>query len=451
MESEVKIEAARAALREALARRDVDALRQLLARAHPHGLAPVLPDLDVGELALLLRLLGHQEVAQLVAELHPAAAATLLRRLSRVQAADILEEMEPDDATDVLEALPVVEAEDVLRRVAPDEAEAIRQLLRYRPESAGGVMTPRFTALPPDVAVAEALRRVRRLAADREVIYYVYVTDATGHLLGVVSLRDLMLAPPQARLADVMVRDVVAVPVDADREVAARLLRQHHLLALPVVDAQRRVLGIVTADDVAEVVEEETTEDVERLGGAEPLEEPYLLAGVSRVVRKRVGWLLLLFVAEAYTGTVLRFYEDELARVVALAFFVPLLIGTGGNVGSQVTTTLVRALAVGEVGFQHLGRVLWKELRVALVLGAVMGIAAYVRSWTLGVAELGLVVGATACAVVVWATVVAVFLPLLLRRLGIDPAVVSAPLITTLVDGTGLVIYFTIARLLLGL
>ncbi|HEY8477556.1 MAG TPA: magnesium transporter, partial [Chloroflexota bacterium] len=339
----------------------------------------------------------------------------------------------------------------ILRRMAPEEARYIRELMRYRPESAGGIMTPEFVALSPEITAETALRTIRRLAAEKEVIYYVYVTDERDRLLGVLSLRDLVLARPSTRVGDLMLRDVVKVPVDADQEEVARLIREHHLLAVPVVDPEQRLLGIVTSDDVADVLEEETTEDVERLGGSQPLEEPYITARVRHIVRKRVGWLLLLFVAQTYTSSVLHAFEDELAAAVALAFFIPLLIGTGGNVGSQITTTLVRAMAVGEVTFAHVLRVLSKELLVGAILGVVMAVATYIRAWTMGLLELGIVVAATAFWIVLWAAFVATVLPLLLRRLGLDPAVVSTPLITTLVDGTGLVIYFTIARLLLGL
>jgi magnesium transporter len=237
----------------------------------------------------------------------------------------------------------------------------------------------------------------------------------------------------------------------ADRA-SRRLLDQHHLIALPVVDEHDRLLGIITADDAAEVLLEEAGEDIERLGGSQPLEEPYLRASVLHLFRKRVLWLLVLFAAEAYTGTVLRHFEQTLSEMVSLAFFIPLLIGSGGNTGSQTATTLVRAMGVGEVDFEDLSRVLKRELIVGLLLGVVMAVATYLRSWTLGVGwEVGPVVAVTALCIVIWAAVVGAVLPLVLHRLRIDPAVVSAPFISTLVDGTGLFMYFTVARLMLHL
>jgi magnesium transporter len=249
-----------------------------------------------------------------------------------------------------------------------------------------------------------------------------------------------------------MAPSTVRVRADADQEVAARLLTDRNLLALPVVDDADRLLGIITEDDVADVLEAEATEDIERLGGSEPLNVPYRSSSVLLLVRKRVVWLLLLFVAEAYTGTVLRDFEGELSQVVALAFFIPLLIGTGGNMGSQTVTLIVRAMALGEVSMRDVGWIVFKELRVGMILGAVMAVVAFGRAALLGVGvDIGGVVALTILAICLWSAVVAAALPLLLRALRVDPAVVSAPLITTLVDGTGLVIYFEIARLLLRL
>ncbi|MFC6667403.1 magnesium transporter [Deinococcus radiopugnans] len=240
--------------------------------------------------------------------------------------------------------------------------------------------------------------------------------------------------------------------VDTDQEVAARLLVRLDLLALPVLDAQGHLVGILTEDDVADVLEEEATEDFERLGGSQPLEMPYRRAGATLLFRKRLPWLLALFVAEAYTGNVMRYFEDTLEQVVALAFFIPLLLGTGGNVGSQITTTLVRAMAVDDLGLRDLRWILGKEFAVGLLIGVVMAVIAFGRAWMLGVGmDVGTVVALAIAAITIWSSVVAAALPLALRRLRFDPTVVSAPFITTLVDGTGLVIYFLIARSVLGL
>jgi magnesium transporter len=412
-----------------------------------------LTELPPDELALVLAGLTDESLADVLAELDPFDAARLLGTLSRAQAADVLEEMDPDDAADVVGELEANEAEAILDEMEPADASELRGLLAYPPASAAGIMTPEFVAVSPFLTVDEALAQLGRVAEEAETIYYVYVTEPrTGRLLGVLSLRNLVLSPRWKLISQLMDTGVTRVRADADRETAARLLDKHNYLALPVVDADNRLLGIITADDAADVLLDEAGEDIERLGGSAPLEEPYLRASIGHLYRKRVIWLLVLFVAEAYTGTVLRHFESTLSEMVSLAFFVPLLIGTGGNVGSQTVTTLVRAMGVGEVDVHDLPRIVRRELIVGGLLGLTMGAATYVRAWTLGVGlEIGPVVAVTALFVVIWAALVAGILPLVLRRLKIDPAVVSAPLITTLVDGTGLFIYFTIAQMMLGL
>ncbi|HEV8638457.1 MAG TPA: magnesium transporter [Chloroflexota bacterium] len=441
----------RASVRAALERRDAGQLR-FWAEHRLIELADLLAALDEGQTATAAELLGDELTAEVVAELDPGEAADVLERLDPADAADVLEEMAPDDAADVVEELGESEAADVLAAMESADATALRGILAYPEDTAGHLMTPEFVAVRPDWTVERAIAEMRRQADEAEVVYYVYVTDDAGHLLGVLSLRDLFRARSAQPVTTVMVPSAVRVLATADQEEVARLFRGTRFLALPVVDDQDRLLGIVTVDDVQDVIAEEAAEDMERLGGSQPLDDPYLRAGVFQIVRKRVVWLLLLFAAEAYTGSVLRAFGDELQAVVALAFFIPLLIGTGGNVGSQTITTIIRAMGADEVRWDDLGRVFWKELRVSAVLGTVMATTALARAWTLAVPlRVGTVVALAACAIVLWAGMVAAVLPLVLRRLRIDPAVVSAPMITTLVDGTGLVIYFELARYVLAL
>lgn len=388
----------------------------------------------------------------MVAELDPGEAAEVLERLAPADAADVLEEMDPDDAADVVEELEDDEAESVLGEMAAVEATEIRELMAYPPDSAGGIMTPEFVAVRPTLTVEQAVAEIRRVADEAETIHYVYVVDDARHLVGVLSLRDLLLARSWQPVTAVMVEHVDHVLVTADQEEVARLFRDRRYTALPVTDDGGRMLGIITVDDVGEVIEEETTEDIERLGGSQPLDEPYLRAGVWQIVRKRVGWLAFLLVAQAYTASVMAEFSDALQQVVALGFFVPMLIGMGGNVGSQTVTMLIRAIGVGDVEWGDLGQVLWKEARVAAVLALVLSVGMLLRAQLLGVAvDVAMVVGISAGFIVLWAGLVSSLLPLVLRRLGVDPAVVSAPLITTLVDGTGLFIYFELARYLLRL
>jgi magnesium transporter len=442
----------RAVLRAALS--DGHAPDLTVLRAAPREeLTQALAELSPTELGLLVTRLGDEALADIVAELDAFDAARLLGKLGRAQAADVLEEMDPDDAADVMGELRPHEAEAILHEMEQEEAEDVRELLTYPPESAAGIMTPDFVAVAPYLTADEALEQLGRVAEEAETIYYVYVTDpATRQLLGVLSLRSLVLSPRWKLVSQLMYPDVTRVRADADQEEAARLLDKNNYLALPVVDEQNRLLGIITADDAADVLLEEAGEDIERLGGSQPLEEPYLRASIFHLFRKRVLWLLVLFVGGAFTGSVLNHFEETLDRVVALTFFIPLLIGIGGNVGSQTVTTLVRAMGVGEVQFRDLVRVFWREAAVGLLLGLVMGLVTFSRAVILGVGpEIGPVVAVTALFIVVWAAMVGAVLPLILHRLRVDPAVVSAPFISTLVDGTGLFLYFTIARMMLGI
>ena len=414
--------------------------------------ADLVPQLEPNEVAVLLQWLPDDEIPALLEELPPAEAARILRTLSAPEAATLLEEMDPDDAADVVEQLPSRDANEILVRMRPEEAAEIRGLSLYPPDSAGGIMTPAFVAVTRDATATEAIAAIRNLVDEAETVNYVYVVDDERRLLGVLSLYRLLLSRPDNPVVELMAPTTVRVRANADQEVAARLLTDRNLLAIPVVDDDDHLLGIITEDDVADVLQAEATEDIERLGGSQPLNVPYRLSSVPLLVRKRVVWLLVLFVAEAYTGTVLRNFEVELGTVVALGFFIPLLIGTGGNIGSQTVTLIVRAMAIGEITLRDIGWIVFKELRVGLIMGVAMGAIGFAQAALLGVgSEVGLVVALTLVAISAWSATVAAALPLILRWLRVDPAVVSAPFITTLVDGTGLIIYFEIARAVLSL
>jgi magnesium transporter len=426
--------------------------------ASPSVLAEAIADLEPDDLRQVLSALGSERSADVVAELHPDEAVDLIQQLPQADAADVLEAMDPDDAADVVAELrdeDAPAAERLLAEMEADEAEDVRQLLAYPPDTAGGIMTTDLLAVPVTATVQEAVQLLRAPGEDElphESASYLYVTEPDGRLVGVLPWHRLVRAGERVLLRALLEPQMITVQVTADQETVANVVHEHRLISVPVVDEVGKLVGIVTADDVADVVEEETTEDIERLGGSQPLEEPYLRAGPFTLARKRVGWLLLLFVGATYTGSVLNHFENELEEVVALAFFIPLLIGTGGNVGSQTVMTVIRAMAVGEVEFNDLFRVWRKEALTSLLLGTLIAAAGALRAWLLGVdVNMVLTVAVTAGVIVVWSATVAAILPLVLRRLGIDPAVVSAPLITTVVDGTGLFLYFEIARRLLNL
>ncbi|HVB64847.1 MAG TPA: magnesium transporter [Nitrolancea sp.] len=442
-----------ATLETALESHDAQAAAAALRELTQSGeLTDRMTRLTLVEARRLAEVLGDEALGDLLGELEPGDAAAILNQLAAVDAADVLESMEPDEAADVVGAIGRDRADEILFEMEPIEAEELRGLLLYPPDTAGGRMTPAFVSVAPDLTARQTILALQRLSEQAETISYVYVTDGDDHLLGVLSLRVLVLSPPEKPIAQLLNPDVVRVPVLADQEDAAHILTERGLLAVPVVDDENHLLGIITVDDVADILRQETTEDIERLGGSEPLDEPYLRASPILLWRKRVGWLLALFLAEAYTGTVLRHYQGEVEAVVALSFFIPLLIGTGGNVGSQVVTTIVRAMAVGDVRFSDVFRIVRKELLTGIMLGAVMAAATFVRAMTLSVGiDVGLTVAIAVSAIVIWAAVVGAVLPLILRKLRVDPAVVSAPFISTLVDGTGLMIYFTVARIVLHL
>ncbi|MEA2584307.1 MAG: magnesium transporter, partial [Thermomicrobiales bacterium] len=343
--------------------------------------------------------------------------------------------------------------EGILVQMEPAEAAEIRELMSYPPDTAGGIMTPAFVAVSPDLRADQTVAALRRVAEEAETVNYVYVTDPDEHLLGVLSLHKLVLTRPETPVRDLMFRDPVTVRVDTDQEAAARILTERDLLALPVVDFDGRLVGIITADDVADVLEEEATEDIERLGGSQPLDEPYLRASPTLLFRKRIVWLLVLFCAQFVTVSILGHYEGLIAQATILALFIPILTGTGGNVGSQTVTTIIRAMALGEAAPRHVFRILRKELATGLALGTVMACLMFLRALLTedGTVEVALTVAVAVLAITVWAATVGAVLPLVLSKFKVDPAVVSAPFISSLVDGTGLIIFFLLAQAILNL
>jgi len=377
----------------------------------------------------------------------------ILEKLDPSRAAQIIEGLSADERTDVIQQMGLTERRRVLARVGDETKAELEHLLQYPEHTAGGIMTTEFVRLDPLMNVGDALKHIRSVARDKESIYACYVLEPkTGGLLGAVSLRDLVMAEMNQPITEVMRRKPITVQTSDDQETVAHRIAKYNLLAVPVLEADGSVVGFVTVDDVIDVLIEEQTEDILRMAAVEPgaLDKPYFDNPVFRVVRKRIGWLLLLFVAETFTGTVLRFYESELAAVVALSFFIPLLIGTGGNAGSQTVTTIIRSIAIGEIRLKDAWRVLTREMSTGVIIGILIGGVAFGRALLWGTTlPLALTVAITVLAICTWSTTVGSLIPLAAERFGVDPAVLSAPLITTLVDATGLIIYFTIAKLIL--
>ena len=421
---------------------------------HAADLADVAESLPVEQVKILLRVLPPDRAADVLEYLDEELRGELLEEMSAAQAAKLVSEMTPDDRVDFLEELEEERTREILAEIPAEARRETEKLLTYAPDTAGGLMTTEFVQVPETMTVDEALASVRRIAraGRREAMHNIYVTDPRGVLHGVMSLRELLAAPEGARVADVAWEEVVSVPPSTDRADVARKTTEYDLVAVPVVDDAGRVIGVVTVDDVIDAIVEEQTEDVQKLGAVQPLEEPYFQAGFWSIARKRGGWLILLFIEEMFTGTALRHYEATLASAIALTFFIPLIISSGGNSGSQSATLITRALAVGDVEMRDALRVFGREFGQGLVLGAFLGAIGFGRAlmWGNGT-DVAWVVAFTLLFVVVTGTIVGAMLPLLFTRVGFDPAIASSPFVASLVDVAGIIIYFNIAIHVLGL
>ncbi len=438
-----------AQIQKALEKNDVNSAMQILDALRTQDQAEVFYELEDEEKRTLLPFLDPSVSADILEELEDEEVAELFSSLDSESAIRIVDEMDPDEAADLLGDISDEQAAEILAGM--ENPEEVRPLLLHPDDSAGGLMTSEFIALRVKMTAADAIEVLRTYKPDSEDIYYLFIVDANDILSGVVGLRDLITSDPHLRLGEIMDPQVVAVTAGTDQEECARLISKYNLLALPVVTENRKLIGVITVDDVIDVMEEETTEDFQRLGGAEPLDQSYLKTGIWTIAKKRIGWLMLLFITGSLTGTVMRMFENELATVVALSYFIPLLIGTGGNAGSQTTSTIIRALSIGDIDISDALFSLWHELRVGLLLGLGMAVFAYIRAITWGTSPgLAVAVALSIIAIVVWANMSGAVLPLLAARLKIDPTVVSGPLMSTLVDATGLFIYFTIARAVIG-
>jgi magnesium transporter len=371
-----------------------------------------------------------------------------------------MRQLPPDDAADVLQTTTPDLREALLRLLDEPTRREVSALLTYAEDEAGGLMSPRYVRLRPDMSVDEAIKYLRRAARERaETIYYIYVLDAEQRLIGVVSFRELFGAADERTVRDVMRADVLSVREDLDQEAVANLMAKADLMALPVVDSEGRIKGIVTVDDIVDVVREEATEDIQKIGGSAALDAPYLEVGVLDLVRKRAVWLTVLFLGQLLTATAMAYYEDAIARAVVLALFIPLIISSGGNSGSQASTLVIRALAVGEVRLRDWWRVFVRELGTSFLLGLILGTIGLLRVVLWPSREqafgehfvlIGFTVAVSLVWIVVWGSIAGSMLPFALRRLGFDPASASAPFVATMVDVTGLVIYFSVATAMLS-
>ena len=441
-------------LKELIARRDLHALRDALREFPAAEIAEILIELKPGDEAVLLRILPH-DVANEVFELLPVEdQEQLLQALGNEDVARILNEMAPDDRTALLEELPAAATQKLLALLTPAQRKIASDLLGYPPGSVGRRMTPDYVAIQSAWNVADVLSHLRRFGRERETLNQLYVVDDHGRLIDRVRLRNLVVSEPATPVTNLFEHQDIALRAGDAEETAVAAFQKLDFTVLPVVNSAGVLVGVVTVDDVLDLAQREATEDIQRLGGVEALDAPYLRIGLFSMIRKRAGWLALLFLGEMLTATAMGYFQDEIAKAVVLALFVPLIISSGGNSGSQATSLIIRAMAVQEVRLRDWWRVLWRELFAGITLGAVLATIALVRILLWPNREtlygphylaVALTVAASLVGVVLFGSLVGAMLPFLLRRLGFDPAVSSAPLVATLVDVTGLVIYFTIA------
>jgi magnesium transporter len=428
-------------------------ISEQVADLRAEDLVELLNQLKIVEAASVMMMLPVPRAIELFDQPTMTRRAAILEKLDPTRAAHIIEGLSADERTDIIQQMGLTERRRVLSKVSNEVKAELEHLLQYEEHTAGGIMTTEFVRLDPQMSVGDALRHVRSVAREKESIYACYVLEPqTGKLLGAVSLRDLVMAEIGQPVTEVMRRRPVTVEASDDQESVAQKIAKYNLLAVPVLEKDGSVVGFVTVDDVIDVLIEEQTEDILRMAAVEPgaLDRPYFDNPIFRVVRKRIGWLLFLFVAGTLTSKVLHSFEAELATVVALTFFVPLLIGTGGNAGAQTVMTVIRSLSLGEIGVKHAWRVVLREAMTGLLVGLMIGIIAFIQAfWVTHDVKLALTIAVTVLVICVWSTTVGSIVPIVAHRFGVDPAVLSAPLITTLVDATGLLIYLTIAKLIL--
>ncbi len=434
-------------------------LRDILVTMNPSDIAAIFFELDKRQLPLAFRLLPKELAAETFVEMEPDAQELLIRGFSDNELKEVLDELFVDDAADIVEEMPANVVKRILKAADPELRSSINQILRYPENSAGSIMTTEYVSLRPDMTVEEAILRIRRQGVDKETIYTCYVTRGRK-LIGLVTVKDLLLCEDDETLIEeIMVTNLISVTTHTDQEEVARMFSHYNFLALPVVDMEERMVGIVTFDDAMDVLEDEATEDMELMGGMSPSEKTYLKNTPLDLFKNRIPWLMLLMVSATFTGLIITAFEGALAAQVALTAFIPMLMGTGGNSGSQSSVTIIRALSLEEVDFKDIGRILVKELATALLCGVVLALVCFGKIWLvdkllMGNENITLMVDAVVCltlaVTVVCAKLVGCSLPILAKAVHLDPAVMASPFISTIVDALSLLVYFLFAQMLLG-
>jgi len=455
-----KFEIVTKALQKMLEEKKYATLRDLLLTMYPSDIAELFYDVEEDRIPLLFRLLPKELAAETFVEMEPDAQELLIRSFSDNELKEIVDELYVDDAADLVEEMPANVVKRILKQADPEMRRSINQILRYPENSAGSLMTTEYVSLRPEMTVEEAILRIRRQGVDKETIYTCYVTARDRKLQGIVTVKDLLLAEDdEMKITDIMSTNMISVNTLTDQEEVARMLAKYNFLALPVVDGEDRMVGIITFDDAMDVIEEETTEDMEIMGGMLPSEKTYLRSTAFDLFKNRIPWLMLLMVSATFTGLIITAFEGALAAQVALTAFIPMLMGTGGNSGAQSSVTVIRALSLDELRFADIGTVVWKELRTAILCGIALAVVCFAKIWLvdrllMGNEDITLMVNAVVCltlaATVVLAKLVGCCLPMVAKIMHLDPAVMASPFISTIVDALSLLVYFLFAKTLLG-
>jgi len=435
-------------------------LRDILSTMNPADVAALFDGLEDKQIPILFRLLPKEQAAETFVEMEPEAQELLIRGFSDNELKEVLDELYVDDAADLVEEMPANVVKRILKAADPEMRSSINQILRYPENSAGSIMTTEYVSLRPSMTVEESILRIRRQGVDKETIYTCYVTQGRK-LIGLVTVKDLLLAEDdETKIEDIMLTNLISVSTHTDQEEVALMFSKYNFLALPVVDGENRMVGIVTFDDAMDVMEEEATEDIEMMAAITPSEKTYLRSSPFDLFKNRIPWLLLLMVSATFTSLIITAFEGALAAQVALTAFIPMLMGTGGNSGSQSSVTIIRALSLDEVELRDIFRVLWKELRTALLCGIVLAVVCFAKIWLvdrtlMGNHSITLLVDAVVCltlaVTVVCAKLIGCSLPLIAKALKLDPAVMASPFISTIVDALSLLVYFLFANALLGI
>ena len=434
-------------------------LRDLLVPMEAPDIAQLCADLDEKTLPLVFRLLPKEQAAEVFVELESDQQELLIRGFSNTELKEVLDELYLDDTVDIVEEMPANVVKRILKHSDPDMRKSINEILKYPEDSTGSIMTTEFVDLKETMTVEDALKRIRRTGTDKETINVCYVVDPARKLLGIVSLRTILLSDEDDIIEDIMETHVISVGTLEDKEDVAQTFSKYDFIALPVVDKEDRLVGIITVDDAMDVMEAEATEDIEKMAAMLPTDKPYLKTSVFETFKSRIPWLLLLMVSATFTGQIIAKFEDALGACAILTAYIPMLMDTGGNCGSQASVTVIRGISLDEIEFSDLLRVIWKEIRVAVLCAAVLSAANFVKLLLVDKMIFGNPITMTVAAVICLTLIVTVFaaklvgctLPLLAKKIGFDPAVMASPFITTVVDAISLAIYFRFAALLLGI